>query len=100
VFIYQLPDTFYRFYSVVDPDPGSGAFLTSRSGIRAGQPGSFFRELSNNFFGLKYIHSLMRIRDAKTSDPEWKKFESGMEKIRIRNTGLKSLRKTAEERKQ
>ncbi len=34
-------------------DPGSGAFLTPGSGIRFGirdeQPGSYFRELRNNF---------------------------------------------------
>jgi hypothetical protein len=40
--------------------------------IRDEQPGSYFRELKNNF--------LMRIRD-----PNWKKFGSGMEKTRIRN---------------
>jgi hypothetical protein len=43
---------------VADPDPGSGAFLTLGSGIRDGyviririreQPGSYFRELKNNF---------------------------------------------------
>jgi hypothetical protein len=28
---------------------------------------------------------LMRIRDGKNSDPRWKKFGSGMEKIRIRD---------------
>jgi hypothetical protein len=48
------------------------------------QPGSYFRELRNHFFGLKLkiLNSLMRIRD-----PGWKKSvpESGMEKIL--NTG-------------
>jgi hypothetical protein len=50
------------------------------SGIRDEKPGSNFRELRNNFFGLKYLNSLMRIWY-----PGWKKFEPGMEKIRIRN---------------
>ncbi len=64
-------------------DPGLGAFLTPGSGIRDGrksasgsgirdeQPGSYFLELRNHFFavlGLKYLNSLMRIRD-----PGWKK---------------------------
>jgi hypothetical protein len=54
--------------SVADPDPGSGSFLTPKSGmgkksgsgsgirIRDEQPGSYFRELRNFlFFGLKYV---------------------------------------------
>ncbi len=49
------------FGSVADPDPGSGAFLTpvsgmgrksaSGSGIRDEQPGSYFLDLRNHFFG-------------------------------------------------
>jgi hypothetical protein len=41
-------------YSVADPDPG---WVTKQSGsgsgirIRDEQPGSYFRELRNNFFG-------------------------------------------------
>jgi hypothetical protein len=76
--------------SAADLDPGSGGFLTpgsgmgkkagSGSGIRNEQPGSYFLELRNQFFGLKYFNSLMRIRDEKNSDPG-----SGMEKSRIRN---------------
>ncbi len=76
-------------------DPGSGAFLTPGSGFRDPgwvksqnpdpdeQPGSYFRDLRNPFFGLQYLNSLMRIRDpgswmekfgsgirdGKTSDP-------------------------------
>jgi hypothetical protein len=48
--------------SVMDPDPGSGAFLTlgsgmgrksaSGSGIRDEQPGSYFLQLRNHFFGF------------------------------------------------
>jgi hypothetical protein len=49
----------------------------SGSGIRDEQPGSYFLELRNNFFGfvwgLKYINSLMRIRD-----PGWRQFGSGI----------------------
>jgi hypothetical protein len=47
----------------------------SGSGIQNEQPGSYFLELKNHFLGLKYLNSLMRIRD-----PRWKKFGSGMEK--------------------
>jgi hypothetical protein len=40
-------------------------------------------------FGLKYLNSFMRIGDPerKNSDLGWKKFGSGMEKIRIRDPG-------------
>jgi hypothetical protein len=51
--------------SVADPDPGSGAFLAPGFGIQDGykikirirdeHPGSYFRELRNNFFGLKMV---------------------------------------------
>jgi hypothetical protein len=79
-----------------DPDPGSGAFLTpgsriwdgkksgSGSGMNTPQPGSYFREFKKQFLGLKYLNSFMWIQD-----PGWKKFGSGMEKIRIRD-GKKS----------
>jgi hypothetical protein len=55
----------------------------SGSGIRNEQPGSYFLEFRNHFFGLKYLNSL-RIRDLG-----WKQFGSGilgsgMEKSRIR----------------
>ncbi len=36
--------------------------------IRDEQPGSYFIELRNHFFGLKYLNSLMRIRDGDSSD--------------------------------
>jgi hypothetical protein len=55
----------HRLNSVADPDPGYDAFLTPVSGIRDEQPGSYFLELRSNFFGLKYLNSLMRIRDGK-----------------------------------
>jgi hypothetical protein len=66
--------------SVADLDPGSGAFLTpgsgmdkkSGSGIRNEQPGSYFLELRKHFLGLKYLNSLMWIRDPdckKNLDP-------------------------------
>ncbi len=64
-------------------DPGSGAFLTLGSEIRDEQPGSYFLELRNHFFGLlrlKYLNSLMRIRDGDRSDPG-----SRMKKSRIRD---------------
>jgi hypothetical protein len=48
----------------------------SGSGIRDEQPGSYILELRNIFlvfFGLKYLNSLMRIRD-----PGWRHFGSGI----------------------
>ncbi len=66
-------------------DPGSDAFLTpgsgiskksgSRSGIRIRdeQHGWYFLELKNHFFALKFLNSLMQIRD-----PGWKKFGLGI----------------------
>jgi hypothetical protein len=76
----------FRPTSVVDPDPGLGAFLTpgsgmgrksaSGSGIRDEQPGSYFLELRNNFvvfFGVK----ILKFFD---EDPG-----SGMETVRIRD---------------
>jgi hypothetical protein len=41
--------------------------------IRDEQPRSYFLELRNHFDGLKYLNSLMRIRD-----PGWKKVGSGI----------------------
>jgi hypothetical protein len=63
-------------------DPGSGMSKKSGSGsgIRDEQPGSFFPELRNHFFGLKYLNSF-------DADPRsgMEKVGSGMEKIRIRD---------------
>jgi hypothetical protein len=55
----NILQNFTRSSSDADADPGSGAFLTPRSGvskkirirIRDEQPGSYFRELKNNFLG-------------------------------------------------
>ncbi len=78
--------------SVADSDPGYSAFFTPDPGygigkkagsgirIRDEQPGSYIRELRNNFLGWKYLHSFMKIRDGKNLD-----LGSGMEKIRIRD---------------
>jgi hypothetical protein len=41
----------------------------NRLGIRDEQPGSYFRELRKQFFGLKNLNYLMRILDGKNSDP-------------------------------
>jgi hypothetical protein len=65
--------------------PGSGMGMKSGSGIRDEQPGSCPRAL-NPFFGLKYLNSLMRIRDGNNSDPG-----SGMEKSRIRDPRWKKV---------
>jgi hypothetical protein len=48
--------------------------------IRDEQPGSYFLDLKNQYFGVKILKSLMRIRDGNNSDPG-----SGMEKSRIRD---------------
>ncbi len=50
----------------------------SRSGIRIRdeQPGSYFLELRNPFFLLKYFNSLMRLRD-----PRWKKSDPGCQNL-------------------
>jgi hypothetical protein len=89
-------------------DPVSGAFLTPGSGmskkirirIRDEQLGSYFRELRNNFFGFKILKFFYvdpgsgmgkfgsGIWDGKNSDPG-----SGMEKIRIRNSGFNVRRR-------
>ncbi len=53
---------------------GSG----SGSGIQGEQPGSYFLEIIKHFFRLKYLNSLMRIRDGNNSDPGWKKVGSGI----------------------
>jgi hypothetical protein len=48
------------------------------------KPDHIFESLET-IFGSKYLNSLMQIRD-----PGWKKFESGKEKIRIRDKHLGS----------
>ncbi len=78
-------------------DPELGAFLTPGSGIRDGrksasgsgirdeQPGTNFLELRNHFFaflGLKYLNSLMRIRD-----PGWRQFGSGIRDGKMSDPG-------------
>jgi hypothetical protein len=60
-----------------------GRKSASGSGIRFEQLGSYFLELRNHFFGfflVKYLNSLMRIRD-----PGWRQLGSGIEKSRIRD---------------
>jgi hypothetical protein len=71
---------------------GSGAFLTPGSGIRDEQPESYFLELRNHFFGLKYLNSLMRIRDGDSSDAGF-----GMEKSLIldKHPGSETLPKSS-----
>jgi len=79
------------FFSVADPgsrigclfdpwirDPGREKVSIR---IRDEQPGSYFLELRSHFFaflGLKYLNSLMRIRDGDSSDPGWKQVGSGI----------------------
>ncbi len=57
-----------QIFSVADPDTGSGAFLPLDPGSGSGMINPdhrYFRELRNQFFGLKYLNYLMRIRDGK-----------------------------------
>jgi hypothetical protein len=51
---------------------GSGSGIRNRDE----QPGSYFLEFRNHFFWVK----ILKFFDA---DPGWKKFGSGMKKIRI-----------------
>jgi hypothetical protein len=69
----------------LDPGSGMGRKSASGSGIRYEQPGSYFLELRNHFFGVKILKFFdanpgSGIRDEDSSDPG-----SGMEKIRIRD---------------
>ncbi len=67
-------------------DPGSGAFLTLDPGSEMGKKsgsGSYFLKFRNHFVGLKYLNSLMRIRDSG-----WKKVRSG---IRDKHPGFATL---------
>ncbi len=70
-------------FGIWDPGSGSGTGKKSgfRSGIRTrdGKPGSYFLQMKNHFFWLKYLNSLMRTRDPT----------SGMEKIQIRDQGFR-----------
>jgi hypothetical protein len=78
-------------YCIIVVDPGSGAFLTpgsrmgrksaSGSGIRDEQPGSYFLELRNHFFGFFGV----KILKFFAADPGWRQFGSGTEKSRIRD---------------
>ncbi len=73
-------------FSVADPDPGLGAFLTPGSGIRDGrksasgsgiqneQPGSYFKELRNHFFAFFGV-KLLKFFD---EGPGWRQFGSGI----------------------
>ncbi len=54
-----------------------GRKSASGSGIPDEQPGSYFLELRNHFFGLKYLNKFF------DADPG-----SGMEKSRIRESGI------------
>ncbi len=66
----------------LDPVSGMGRKSASRSGIRDEQPGSYFLELRNHFFGF-YGVKILKFFDA---DPG-----SGMETVRIRDPGWKKV---------
>jgi hypothetical protein len=59
-----------------------GKKSASGSGIRDEQPGSYFLELRNHFFGVK-IYKILKFFDA---DPG-----SGMETVRIRDPGWEKV---------
>jgi hypothetical protein len=70
---------------------GESQHPDSGSGIRDEQPGSYFLELRNHFFGVKILKFFDEdpgsgIRDEDNSDPG-----SGMEKSRIRDPGSATL---------
>ncbi len=74
--------------SVADPDPG---WVKIRIRIRDEQPGSYFRELRNNFLGVKILNSF-------DADPGFgmEKFRSGMENRKSPDPGcLSRIRNTA-----
>jgi hypothetical protein len=64
--------------------PGSGIGKKSGSGSGDEQLGTNFRELRNNFLGLKNLNSLMWFRDKG-----WEKFGSG---INIPDTGYATMK--------
>ncbi len=59
--------------SVADPDPG-WVKITIRIRVEP----VIFPRAKKQFFGLKYLNSLMQIRDGKNSDPGWQKFGFGI----------------------
>ncbi len=72
-----------------DPGTGMGKKSGSGTGIREKQPASYFLELRNHIFGLKYLNSLKRVRDP----------ESKIEKVRIRDPGWKKVGSGIRDRK-
>jgi hypothetical protein len=76
-----------------------GKKSASGSGIRDEQPGSYYLELRNHFFGffgvkiLKFFDAdpVSGIRDGDSSDPGWKKVGSG---IRDKHPGSATLTST------
>ncbi len=74
------------------PDPGSGLGKKKQDSDPGWKkPGSYFRKLRNQLFGLKYFNYLMRIRD-----PGWKKFGCGIRDGKNSDPGcLSRIRTTA-----
>jgi hypothetical protein len=54
--------------------------MGKKSGSGLNKPGSYFRELGNNFFffGLRFFDAVTGSGIEKISDPGWKKFGSGI----------------------
>jgi hypothetical protein len=67
------------YSSVADPDPGSGMGKKSGSGSGMNNPDHISESLETIFW--------VRILKFFDADPGWKKFGSGMEKIRILDLG-------------
>jgi hypothetical protein len=55
-----------------------GRKSASGSGIMDEQPGTYFLKLRNNFFLVKYLNSMMPIREGDRLDLRWKKVRSGI----------------------
>jgi hypothetical protein len=68
-----------------DPGFGMGRKSASRAGIRDEQPGSYFLELRNHFFGFFGV-KILKFFD---EDPG-----SGMETVRIRVSGIQDGKKS------
>ncbi len=85
-------------FGIRDPVSGSGKGKKSGSGsgirTRDGKPWSYFWELRNHFFWLKYLNSLMCIRDPGSVMEKIQIWDQGyrMEKIWIQDPGWKKIR--------
>ncbi len=90
---YSVRYSYTEKNSVAEPDPGTGVFQTPRFGKGKKNQDPYlgwtsriiFPRAWKQFFGLKYLNSLMRFRDPESLWP-WIR-DLGWKKIRIRNPG-------------